>query len=159
MVDACTSVGRTNVNALSAQLAGLPAGSCIPQPATASFDNVFPYNPTTATSFRPSTSTKTPLNNGLGKLDYNLNDKNHVSFFYYDSRSVSHSGGAVQPYWTTTGTSVTREYAGGWTMTPSSAWVNDLRMGWAGALGDSEPGILTSSRSSRIHQATVSIRV
>ncbi len=139
-VDACNAVGRNNVNPLSAQLAGLPPGSCTPQPASQTFENVFPYNPTTNTSFQPNTTSKQPLNNGLGKLDYNLNDKNHISFFYYDSEAISHSGGAVQPYWTSKGTSVTREYAGGWTLTASSSVVNDVRMGWAGALGASDPG-------------------
>ena len=47
MVDACNAVGRANVTALSAKLAGLPAGSCTPSPTTASFENLFPTNPGT----------------------------------------------------------------------------------------------------------------
>ena len=42
MVDACNAVGRANVNALNGQIAGLLPGSCIPQPASSTFENLFP---------------------------------------------------------------------------------------------------------------------
>ena len=142
MVDACNSVkaGGGAINPLSAQLAGLNAANCTVSPATNTFENVFPYNPSTSNLFYPGNPTTQPLNNGLAKLDYNLNDRNHLSFFYFDSRSVQHSGGSLQPYWNTTGTLRTEEYAGSWTWTPSSVWVNEARLGWAGSFGDSEPG-------------------
>src|SRR5580704_13564495 len=43
MVDACNKVGRASVSPLSAQLAGLPAGSCVPQPASSTVENLFPF--------------------------------------------------------------------------------------------------------------------
>src|SRR5438309_7996939 len=43
MVDACTDIGRANISALSAQLAGLPAGSCIPQQQSSTFEHLFPF--------------------------------------------------------------------------------------------------------------------
>src|SRR5579859_1289825 len=46
IVDACNKIGRANVNALSAQLASLPAGSCVPQPGSSSFENLFPFSTT-----------------------------------------------------------------------------------------------------------------
>ena len=78
---------------LSAQLAGLNAATCTVSPATATFQNEFYYNPTTTTTFffgRPSSQ---PLNNGLAKGDWNINEHNHVSVFYYDSRSTGISDG------------------------------------------------------------------
>lgn len=141
MVDACNAVkarGGT-ISPLSAQLAGLNTATCGVSPATSTFMNVFPYNPTTSTVFYPGNPSLQPLNNGLMKLDFNATQRNHLSFFYYDSRAESTGGTSLQPYWTTLGTSKTQEYTGGWTWTPSSAWVNELRAGWAGALGDQEP--------------------
>jgi hypothetical protein len=142
MVDACNAVKRSGgtVNALSAQLAGLNAATCAVSQASSSFENVFPFNPTSSNLFYPATPTTQPLNNGLAKVDFNATQRTHISFFYYDSQATSVGNGTVQPYWSTTGISKTREISGGWTWTPSSVWVNELRAGWAGALGDSEPG-------------------
>ena len=142
MVDACNAVknGGGTINPLSAQLAGLNTANCTVSPATSTLENVFPYNASSSNLFYPGNPTTQPLNNGLAKLDYNLSDRNHLTFFYFDSRSVQHSGGSLQPYWNTTGTLRTEEYAGSWTWTPNSAWVNDARLGWAGSFGDSEPG-------------------
>jgi hypothetical protein len=162
MLDACNALASANagaatgpynaigtagpngaVNPLSARLAGItidPAKGCTVSPASSTVENVFPFNPTTSTVIFPGNPSITPLNNGLAKIDWNVNDHNHLSAFYYDSESTSLSGGSIQPYWVTTGISKTREYVGSWTWTPNSTWVNDFRAGWAGALGDSEAG-------------------
>ena len=141
MVDACNSIKRAGgtINALSAQIAGLNPATCVVSPASSSFESLFPFNPTTSSLFYPGTPTSQPLNNGLAKVDFNATQRNHISFFYYDSQATSLGNGTVQPYWSTTGISKTREITGGWTWTPTSVWVNELRAGWAGALGDSEP--------------------
>src|ERR1051326_5390299 len=141
MVDACNSIKRAGgtINALSAQIAGLNPATCVVSPASSSFESLFPLNPTTSSLFYPGTPTSQPLNNGLAKVDFNATQRNHISFFYYDSQATSLGNGTVQPYWSTTGISKTREITGGWTWTPTSVWVNELRAGWAGALGDSEP--------------------
>jgi len=75
-------------------------------------ENVFPYNPTTSNLFYPGNPESDPLNNGLGKVDWNLNDHNHLSGFYFDSRSVQQSGGTLQPYWSATGSNKTRKWLG-----------------------------------------------
>jgi hypothetical protein len=141
MVDACNSIRTRDgtINPLSAQLAGLNVATCAVSPASSTLENVFPYNPTTSTVFYPGNPSLQPLNNGLLKVDWNVTQRNHISGFYYDSRSDSTGGTSLQPYWTTLGISKTQEYTGGWTWTPNSAWVNELRAGWAGALGDQEP--------------------
>src|SRR5262249_7115581 len=95
--------------------------------------------PTTSNLFYPGNPANQPLNNGLAKVDWNVNQRHHVSGFYYDSEANSFGGGSIQPYWSTLGISETREISGGWTWTPKSVWLNDLRAGWAGALGDQEP--------------------
>ncbi len=146
MVDACNAVGRNNVKPLSAQIAGLLPGSCTPQPGTATFMNLFPFNPTNSTTVFPFNSTDSPSNNGLAKIDYNPNDKNHISGMVFISRQTQTAvgpiqpGGLASPYWGTTGPGSTSEYTAGWTYTPNSTWVNELRGGAAPNSGNSRNG-------------------
>jgi len=146
MVDACNAVGRTNVNPLSAQIAGLPPGSCTPLPGTATFENLFPVNTTNSSVVYPSNPTDTPSNNGLAKIDYSPNNHHHFSGFVYISRQTQfmvgnlQPGGLDSPYWGSTGPGKTSQYAGSWTYTPNSTWVNDLRGGAAPNSGNSVNG-------------------
>src|SRR6202035_4422963 len=103
MVDACNLVGRANVNALSALIAGLPAGSCTPLPATSTFENLFPYDPFTSDQITPHALTTVPSNNGLAKVDYSPNVRHHFDGFFYISRESTSSGSPYQPYWSTLG--------------------------------------------------------
>ncbi len=136
MVDACNAVGRANINPLSAQLAGLPAGSCVPQPSSPTFENLFPFTTDTATSgnFAPGLITSGPLNNGYVKVDYVANQKNHVSGMYYISRAnqvVTYAAGQLEPQWRGTVPTDAQMFNGAWTWTPTSTWVNDFRGGLA----------------------------
>jgi len=134
MVDACNAVGRAKVNPLSAQLAGLPAGSCIPQPSSATFENLFPFNPNPSTSFAPGLITTGPLNNGFIKGDYILGQHSHVSAMYYVSKTtqlVSYLPGQLEPQWRGIVPANAQMFNAAWTWTPGSTWVNDLRGGYA----------------------------
>src|SRR5579872_741960 len=146
MIDACMAQAgaKGGVNPLSAQIAGIvnynnPAGAnfCVPQPATSTFENLFPF--TSSGTIFPNPVTNTPSNNGLAKVDYSPNQKNHFDGFVYISRESTTAGGIYQPYWGNVGVGSTSEYAGAWTYTPSSNWVNDLRGGAAPNLGSEFP--------------------
>ena len=80
-VDTCNSLNPTHaplcpanpINALSAQLAGLNAQTCVVSPASSTVENVFPNNPNpTNANFSPGLTSNGPLNNGLLKIDYNI---------------------------------------------------------------------------------------
>jgi len=129
IVDACNAVGRAKVNSLSAQIAGLLPGSCTPTPASSTFENLFPASSSGVIALNPVTSV--PSNNGLAKVDYSPNAKHHFDGFVYISREETTIGGAIQPFWGSVGTGSTSEYAGAWTWTPKSNWVNDFRVGAA----------------------------
>jgi len=103
MVDACNAVGRAKVNPLSAELAGLPSGSCVPQPASSTFENVFPFNSSSSTAYNPHLTTPTTMNGGLFKVDYQANAKSHVNGTYYISRdtALSYAAAIVEPQWST----------------------------------------------------------
>jgi hypothetical protein len=136
MVDACNAVGRVNVNPLSAQLAGLPPGSCVPQPASSTFENLFPFttNTTTTGNFAPGLTTTGPLNNGLFKGDYIPGPHHHLNGMVYiskTSQTVNAAAGELLPQWNAAVTTNIQMYEGAWTWTPGSSWVNDLRMGYS----------------------------
>jgi hypothetical protein len=136
MVDACNAVKaqaapNNQINALSAQLVGLNPASCAVSPPSSTIENVFPYNPTTSNVFYPTVATSQPLNNGVAKGDWEINNHNHLSAFLFVSKNTALVGGALQPYWTNQGINSVEDYAGSWTWTPNSTWVNEFRAGYA----------------------------
>ena len=140
IVDACnlpTSSGgvggRVNVNPLSALIAGLPAGSCVPQPSSSTFENLFPFNPNPTTAFAPNLVTVGPLNNGLVKIDYALGMHHHINGLYYTSKSyqtANGTNGQLTPQWESNVPGNVSLYGAAWTWTPNSAWVNEARGGY-----------------------------
>lgn len=137
--DACTDIlkaGKT-ISPLSAQMAGLvPIGStsqpasCTPSTANSSTSQ-FLFPVTTTGTIIPDPVTSTPSNNGVAKVDYSPNDKQHFDGFFFISRETTTAAGVFQPYWGSSGIGRTEEYAGAWTWTPNSNWVNELRGGAA----------------------------
>jgi hypothetical protein len=102
--DACTALGRAKVDPLSALVAGLPAGSCVPQPATSTFENAWPFDPNptngAAVSIAPALLTVNPIPNGIAKLDYNISPTNHLSGMYfknYANSIIQGSSGQLEP--------------------------------------------------------------
>jgi hypothetical protein len=140
MVDACNSVGRASVTALSAKLAGLPAGSCTPLPATASFENLFPTNLGTQFVGSPQLVVPSGLfgladnNNtysGLAKVDYHLNEKNTISGMFFigqgDGQWVDNPAAISAPWSETVLPFHNRVGSGSWTWTPNSNLVNEFK--------------------------------
>jgi len=136
MVDVCTDLGLQGkaINPLSAQLAGLSGASCVPQPASSTFENVFPFNPTSSINYNPPIKTLGPLNNGFIKGDYVISPHHRVSGFYFVSKSTqiaNYASGQLLPQWEAIIPSDVRDYSGSWTWTPNSTWLNDFRLGYS----------------------------
>jgi len=142
MVDACNAVGRANVTALSARLAGLPAGSCTPVPASASVENVFPTNPgnqfSNPIAVVPSglfgLSDTNTTRNGLAKVDYHLNDRSTLSGMFFigqGSGTWDDNPSVIMSPWFESFLPVrARIGSGSWTWTPTSTWVNEFKVGY-----------------------------
>jgi hypothetical protein len=143
MVDACNAVGRANVSALSAKLAGLPAGSCTPLPTTASFENLFPTNPGTQFSGAPqsvvpsglfSLSDDNSTYSGIAKVDYHPNEKNTLSGMFFIGQGYGQwddNPGAITAPWSETNLPFkNRVGSGAWTWTPNSTWVNEFKIAY-----------------------------
>jgi hypothetical protein len=123
------------LTALSAQLAGL-SNTCTPLP---NYPGLFPVNSGTnsfGSQFIPNTLPNTNrIDSGVTKVDYHLNDKNSLNAVY----EISPGSGLLNdaPGVQTNQAFETLQYArsqvfaAGWTWTPSSTWVNEVRVGYS----------------------------
>ena len=143
LVDACNALGRANVSPLSAAIAGLPAGSCIPRAPN------YAPNPSTE-SFFPTNTGTSPIvlgllsnnqqDNGVIKGDYHLNDRNSLSGMYFNGRGggvwndaasqPGIPGSSNSPFMSVFGPVRIQLGSGSWTYTPNSSWVNELMVGY-----------------------------
>ena len=143
LVDACNDIGRAKVLPLSAAIAGLPAGSCVPRapnysanPATESF---FPTNTGTGSVVLGLLSNN-QQDNGVGKIDYHINDHHSISGMYFNGRGggvwndgaseLGVPGSSNSPFMSALGPVSIQLASGSWTWTPNSAWVNELMIGY-----------------------------
>lgn len=148
--DACSAITGNNplnfgkINPLSALIAGLPTAggvitSCVPQKATSSFENMFPFVTTAPTGgnavlFAPGLTTTNPFYDGLAKIDYNINDHHHLNGLFFRSEAnstVQQNLGQLFSYWQANQQTGARDYALTEVWTPNSNWVNELRGGYA----------------------------
>jgi Carboxypeptidase regulatory-like domain/TonB dependent receptor len=72
------------------------------------------------------------INNGVGKLDYHLNDHHALSGSYYrgEGNGLGEDATRTQSYFRSLGNMTSSFLTTSWTWTPNSNWVNDLRFGW-----------------------------
>ena len=125
------------VSALSARLSGLSINSstgCSIAPGP-SVENLWPYDPTTSDLFNPASVFSTnPVNNGVLKVDYALNAKQHISGMFFIAKEdevFNSSSFQLEPQWESLVPANTYVYTANWTFTPSSNWVNEARGGYA----------------------------
>ena len=143
MVDACNALNPKHlangapgnpISALSAQLSGLDTATCVVSPASATNENLWPYlASTTSNLFAPALVSTGPLNNGLFKGDYNIGSKHHISGTFFASKATqlnNTAAGELLPQWLASVSVAAYMYAGNWTWTPNSSWVNQARMGY-----------------------------
>jgi len=123
------------LTARSAELAGL-SNTCQPLP---NYPGLFPVNPGTNSLGQIDIANSLPnvnrIDSGVGKVDYRLNDKNALNFMY----EISPGGGQLNdapgtqtnPVWETNQYARSQVFAGNWTWTPNSTWVNEARVGYS----------------------------
>jgi hypothetical protein len=125
------------LTALSAQLAGLD-NSCGKLP---NYPGLFPVN--LGTSGVSSTDARklgnglvnnNTIHSGLAKVDYHLSEKHSISGSYFISPGagvVNDSPNQTNVLWETNQYARSQGFAGNWTWTPNSTWVNEARVGYA----------------------------
>ena len=118
------------VTPLSAHLAGLNT-DCTP---STTFPGLFPVSNGSTTLLTALASSNT-VYSGVGKLDYHLNDKNSLSGMFFMSPGtgvfVDDPVHEVDSRWVTAQTARAIVGSAGWTYSPSSLWVNSLRVGYS----------------------------
>jgi hypothetical protein len=147
LTTACLNAGA-NLAPVSAVYAGLHAsGPDLCQvdsslagkstdPSGLKFQGLFPVNDGSAGGRVFSHLTNhNVINGGLGKVDYHPNDKNQLEGMYFFSEGNNVMADApvyeVSNSWITAQHARSQVASGGWTWTPSSNVVNDLRFGYA----------------------------
>ena len=150
MVDACNtlkSTGKT-ISPLSAQISGLNT-TCVVSPSSATFENLFPFNPTTSTS--RSSFDEQPAA-GQRALQSRLRDWRSPPFERHVLRVEINAARQLR-FAATAGPRATARN-GAWkrpslrmsrcmpglTWTPSSTWVNNFRLGYAVIKARTIPG-------------------
>ncbi len=142
LVDACTVVGRAHVSALSAVIAGLPAGSCIPNAPNYTpgpTESFFPANTSSGTSVVLGLVSNNRQDDGVAKVDYHMDDKNTFSGMYFKgegggiwndgSYQVGIPGSSNSPWMSNLFGSI-QMASGAWTFAPRSDLVNEFRVGY-----------------------------
>ena len=124
------------LTALSAQLAGL-SNTCVP---LSNYPGLFPIvagtNPTGTgiTKIGNGLINDNRIDSGLGKVTYHLSDKHSVNAMYYISPGagvLNDSPSQTNVIWETNQYARSMAFAGNWTWTPNSVWVNEARVGYA----------------------------
>ena len=141
LVDACKAVGFANVSPLSALIAGLNP-DCSVRPANFTpgpSESLFPTN-TTGGNVVIGLISHNQMDNGVGKIDYHINDHHTLSGLYFNGRGggiwndagsePGVAGSSNSPFMSALGPVSIQLAAAGWTWTPSSTWVNELRAGY-----------------------------
>jgi hypothetical protein len=143
-VDACTDLNNKKlpISALSAQLIGLNTTTCTVAPTNFTpgpTESLFPTNTGTAPIILGLVSTN-QQDNGVGKIDYHINDRHSLSGMYFighgggiwnDSPSeLGVAGSSNSPWMSALGPVTAHLAAAGWTWTPKSTLVNELRIGY-----------------------------
>ncbi len=138
------------LTALSAQLSGITVGAAQPGHANGvcmqgpNYPGLWPVvngknpagisGPSGLASINNGLANSNRIDSGLGKVNYHLNDKHSLSAMYY----ISPGGGLFNDsptqsnsVWETNQYARSMAFAGNWTYTPSSSWVNEARVGYA----------------------------
>ena len=128
--DAITGLENHGItpNTLSLNLAGCTAaGAC--NAANGLFQNAG-----NSINVAASPNSFGDVDNGVGKIDYHINEHNSVNGEYYigDGKFVAPFAGATefpQEYWATGAVNLTEVVRGIWDWIPNSNWVNEARFG------------------------------
>jgi len=143
LVDACNAVGRANVTPLSAQIAGLPAGSCIPRPTNYTpgpNESLFPTNNgANGTAVLLGLLSNNHQDDGVAKIDYNINEHHSLSgtYFFGEGGGIWNDGGyqvgvpgSSNSPWMSNVSGHIQVGTVGWTWTPNSTVVNEMHVGF-----------------------------
>jgi hypothetical protein len=88
-------------------------------------------NPASSVNSAVAPSSVGGSQNGLGKIDYHLNDHNSLNFEYFfgEGPSLQATGAEVEEWWVISRYNRAQAFRGVWVWTPNSRWLNEARIG------------------------------
>src|SRR5580704_478799 len=129
---ACLATPAASRAPLSLQIAGLNP-DCTP---ASNYPGLFPVVSGANGEITPNTLPNTNrIDSGLVKVNYHLSDKHAISGMYFISPGSGilndAPGTQTNPVWETNQYARSQVFAGSWTWTPNSNWVNEARVGYS----------------------------
>jgi hypothetical protein len=139
LIDACNdALAGGRLSPLSTSLAGLTSTCAIDPSKTTTangvqFQGLVPVS--TAGSVFSDLANNNTVNGGLAKINYHLSDKHSLEGMYFvsqgDDLAVDAATTQVATNWLSIEHARSQAASGDWTWTPSSSWVNEVRVGYA----------------------------
>ncbi|MBZ5697358.1 MAG: TonB-dependent receptor [Acidobacteriia bacterium] len=128
VVDACLAVPAGSRSSTSLLVAGLDATTC----ARTTGPTIFQSGP--SANYAVAFNTDLQVDNGLAKIDYHINQKNMLHATYFAGQNTGfpvNSSAITQPYWRPAQYTRAQMVGGTWNYIPSSAIVNEARVGFS----------------------------
>jgi hypothetical protein len=110
----------------------------------------FPINNTQSASITQGFPNDVSVNNVLGKIDYNLNQKSTISgmYFFGNNTGTVEDFPELQSKWRSDIHTRAQVLGGSWIWTPNARWVNETRFGYNRLYQPTLPGDLNTPASS-----------
>jgi hypothetical protein len=110
----------------------------------------FPLNPNPNINISNGFPNDVTVYNGLGKIDYNVNQNSRISgmYFFGNNTGTVEDFPELQSRWRSDIHTRAQVAGGNWTWTPTARWVNELRAGYNRLYQPTLPGDLNTLASS-----------
>lgn len=110
----------------------------------------FPINNTQGPNIVQGFPNNVTVNNALGKVDVNINQRNSLSgmYFYGNNNGTVEDFPELQLYWLSKIHTRAQVVGGNWIWTPGTRWVNEARLGYNRLYQPTFPGDLNAPASS-----------
>jgi len=139
-------LGGVTVSPASLQVAG-----CAISGATVTCNGKgFPLNNTTSTTIPNGFNNDVGVKNGIGKVDFRLNDRHSISgsYFFGNNSGTVEDFPELQKNWLSNIHTRAQVAGGSWIWTPNARWVNEARFGYSRLYQPTLPGDLNTPASS-----------
>jgi hypothetical protein len=138
VIKACQNVDAASRSVTSLKMAGLDANCARTSgysifDLTSAFARLRDSNGALGANISGNLNTDYSVDGYMGKVDYNLNEKNTINAkYFYGTHTglVVNSATITQPYWRPTDTATVQFSGGQWNYIASSSMVNTLRVGY-----------------------------
>ncbi|MGB9073348.1 MAG: TonB-dependent receptor [Terriglobales bacterium] len=145
------AVANLQAGGITVSPASLQVAGCALSGNTVSCNGTgFPTNNNPDINIPNGFSNQVTVYNALGKVDVNLNDKNHINgmYFFGNNSGTVEDFPELQSKWRSKIHTRAQVFGGSWAWNPSPRWVNEARFGYNRLYQPTLPGDLNAPASS-----------